>query len=118
MQVPFIVTLLLLVPQVLIAGERPRLAVLTDIGADPDDQQSLVRLMVYSNEFELEALIATGCEAPGDAKKARTQPQLILEMIAGYEQVLPSLRRHGTGWPHPGALRECVKSAHPQRGRE
>src|SRR5690242_13947012 len=99
MKFRFIISLLLLLPQVLAAGERPRLAVLTDIGADPDDQQSLIRLMVYSNEFQLEALIATGCEAPGDAKKARTQPQLILEIIAGYEQVLPNLRRHATGWP-------------------
>jgi hypothetical protein len=32
------------------AAERPRLAVLTDIGGDPDDQQSLVRLLVYANE--------------------------------------------------------------------
>ena len=41
------------------AAERPRLAVLTDIGGDPDDQQSLIRLMMYANEFEIEALIAT-----------------------------------------------------------
>jgi hypothetical protein len=35
------------------AAERPRLAVLTDIGGDPDDQQSLVRLMVYANESQI-----------------------------------------------------------------
>ena len=34
-----------------LSAERPRLAVLTDIGGDPDDQQSMVRLMMYSNEF-------------------------------------------------------------------
>ena len=38
--------------------DRPRLLVLTDIGGDPDDQQSLVRLMVYANEFEIEGLVA------------------------------------------------------------
>jgi hypothetical protein len=32
------------------AAERPRLAVLTDIGGDPDDTQSLIRLMAYANE--------------------------------------------------------------------
>ena len=31
----------------LVAAERPRLAVLTDIGGDPDDQQSLIRLMRF-----------------------------------------------------------------------
>ena len=36
------------------AAERPRLCVLTDIGGDPDDQQSMIRLMVYANEFEIE----------------------------------------------------------------
>jgi len=31
------------------ASDRPRLLVLTDIGGDPDDTQSLIRLMVYAN---------------------------------------------------------------------
>jgi hypothetical protein len=118
MKVPFIFACLLLLPQALVADERPRLAVLTDIGADPDDQQSLIRLMVYSSEFQLEALIATACEPPGDAKKARTQPHLILEIIAGYEKALPNLRRHATLWPEPDELRQRVKSGNPQRGRE
>ena len=34
-----------------LAAERPRLCVLTDIGGDPDDTQSMVRLMVYANEI-------------------------------------------------------------------
>lgn len=38
---------------------EPRVIVLTDIGGDPDDQQSMVRFLVYSNEFEVEGLIAT-----------------------------------------------------------
>ena len=45
--------------------ERPRLVVLTDISsltagvAEPDDGQSLIRLMLYANEFDIEGLIAT-----------------------------------------------------------
>jgi len=31
------------------AAERPRLLVLTDIGGDPDDQQSMIRLMPHPN---------------------------------------------------------------------
>jgi hypothetical protein len=38
---------------------KPRVFVLTDIGNEPDDQMSLVRLLVYSNEFDLEGLVAT-----------------------------------------------------------
>ena len=39
--------------------EKPRLIVLTDVSNEPDDEESLVRLLVYSNEFDLEGLIAT-----------------------------------------------------------
>ena len=38
---------------------RARLVVLTDIGNEPDDQMSFVRLLLYSNEIELEGLVAT-----------------------------------------------------------
>jgi len=38
---------------------KPRVIVLTDIGGDPDDQQSMVRFLVYANEFDVEGLIAT-----------------------------------------------------------
>ena len=73
-------------------AERPRLAILTDIGGDPDDQQSMVRLMLYANEFEIDALSASAPGTPGELKKAVTRPDLILEIIDGYEKVLPNLR--------------------------
>jgi Protein of unknown function (DUF1593) len=38
---------------------RPRVIVLSDIGNEPDDQMSLVRFLLYSNQFDVEALIAT-----------------------------------------------------------
>lgn len=100
------------------AAERPRLAVLTDIGGDPDDQQSLIRLMVYANEFEIEALIATASGTPGELKQVITRPDLIREIIGGYERVLPNLQKHASGWPQADALRPCVKSGNPQRGRK
>jgi hypothetical protein len=100
------------------AEERPRLVVLSDIGGDPDDQQSLIRLMVYANEFEIEGLIATASGTPGELKKAVTRPDLMLQIIAGYEEVLDNLQRHATGWPSAEQLRRAVKSGNPQRGRE
>src|SRR5438105_6154721 len=60
---------------------RPRLLVLTDIGGDPDDQQSMVRLMHYANEFEIEGLIASAAGTPGELKQRRTNPQLIREVV-------------------------------------
>jgi hypothetical protein len=100
------------------AAERPRLAVLTDIGGDPDDQQSLIRLLVYANEFEIEALIASASGTPGELKQAITRPDLIREIIRGYEQVLPNLQKHAAGWPEADALRQRVRSGNPQRGRK
>ena len=38
---------------------KERLLVLTDIGNEPDDAQSLVRLLTYANHFDIEGLVAT-----------------------------------------------------------
>ena len=38
---------------------RQRMMVLTDIEADPDDTQSLVRLLLYANSMDIEAIVAT-----------------------------------------------------------
>lgn len=40
-------------------GASPRILVLTDMGADPDDEQSFVRLLLYANQIEIEGIIAT-----------------------------------------------------------
>jgi len=99
------------------AAERPRLIVLTDIGGDPDDQQSLIRLMVYSNEFDIELLLASAAGTPGELKEAATRPELIHEIIDAYASVLPNLRTAASGWPEPQALHSRVVAGNPQRGR-
>ncbi len=87
----------LLIAAHLAAADRPRLLVLTDIGGDPDDQQAMIRLMVYANEFQIEGLIATASGTPGELKQAITQPQLIREIVNAYGQVRPNLARHADG---------------------
>lgn len=100
------------------AAERPRLAVLTDIGGDPDDQQSLIRLMVYANQFEIEALIASASGTRGELKRAVTRPDLIRQIVHAYGQVLSNLQRHATGWPTADQLLRSVKAGNPQRGEK
>ena len=39
-----------------LAGEKPRVVVMTDIGGDPDDTQSMVRFLLYACDFEVEGL--------------------------------------------------------------
>jgi hypothetical protein len=99
------------------AADRPRLAVLTDIGGDPDDQQSLVRLMLYTNEFEIEALIASASGTRGELKKSVVQPELIRQIVEAYGKVLPNLKRHADWWPAVEDLLKCVKSGNPHRER-
>lgn len=95
---------------------RARLIVLTDIGGDPDDQQSMVRLMTYANEFDIEGLIASASGTPGELKEHVVRPGLISDIVNGYAQVRPNLARHAEGFPAPEELQRVVKSGNRFRG--
>jgi hypothetical protein len=99
-----------------VAADRPRLVVLTDIGGDPDDQQSLIRLLLYSDEFEIEGLIATATAVPGQGKTTVVRPELIRETVAAYGQVRDNLLRHSSGYPSKHYLLERIKAGNPRRG--
>ena len=99
-------------------SDRPRLLVLTDIGGDPDDQQSLIRLLLYANEFELEGLIASASGTPGELKDKVTKPELIREIVEAYGKVRPNLIRHAPGYPIAEQLLAQVKVGNRNRGRE
>lgn len=53
-RIPILFSVFLLSFQV--GAQLPRLLVTTDMGDDADDQQSLARLMVYSNELDIKEL--------------------------------------------------------------
>ena len=115
---PLLLLFVLLVTAPLAAADRPRLAILTDIGGDPDDTQSLIRLLHYANEFEIEVLLTSAAGVPGELKESITRPDLVLKVIGAYEAVLPNFRKQAQGWPEAGQLRDCVVSGNPHRGRE
>jgi hypothetical protein len=52
------------------AGEKPRIVVMTDIGGDPDDMQSMVRFLLYSCDFDVEGL----CTGFGHGHYKKTRP--------------------------------------------
>ncbi len=87
----------------MIRVERPRLIVLTDIGGDPDDQQSMVRLLLYVNEYQIEGLIAT-------ATKERVSPGQIRERVEAYRKTRPNLVKHARGYPTADYLLEQIKA--------
>lgn len=82
---------------------KPRIIISTDIGGtDPDDNQSMTHLLLYSDMFDIEGLISS--PSYGDGNKEE-----ILRMIDLYEKDLPKLKRHKKGYPSPDYLRSVCK---------
>jgi Protein of unknown function (DUF1593) len=101
-------------------ASRPRVVALTDFppldtipgGAgygppnkrsDTDDLQSMVRFLLYTNDFEVEGLVASSGTFANIANK-----QNILDMLALYEQVYPNLTRHDKRYPTAARLRSVT----------
>ncbi|MBN1815878.1 MAG: DUF1593 domain-containing protein [Sedimentisphaerales bacterium] len=93
-------------------AQRPRVIVLTDIANEPDDEQSMVRFLVYSNEYEVEGLIATTSVWLQD----KVVPEKILERIEAYGKVRENLHKHAPGFPTGEQLTSAVKSGRPEFG--
>ncbi|TWT94824.1 hypothetical protein Pla108_36750 [Botrimarina colliarenosi] len=80
---------------------KPRVINTTDLGADPDDEQSLVRQLVCANEFDIEGLIvSTGCW-----KKRQSSTVMLDRIVDAYGEALPNLRVHAEGFPSVEHLR-------------
>ncbi len=99
-------------------AEKPRLLVLTDIGGDPDDQQSMIRLMLYSNEFDIEGLVASSAGIRGQLKTAVTRPDLIKQIVEAYGEVRGELAKHAEGYPETEKLLSVIKAGNTERGRD
>lgn len=81
---------------------QPRILISTDIGGtDPDDNQSMIHLLMYANEFQIEGLVSTSFQT-GTTDN-------IFEMIDLYEKDLPKLRAHAPDLPNPDGLRAVTK---------
>lgn len=93
-------------------GAKSRLLVLTDIEADPDDTQSLIRLLLYANEIDIEGLVAT----TSVHQKSRIAPESLRRVIAEYEKVRDNLARHEPGYPSAASLDALVGSGQPGYG--
>jgi hypothetical protein len=95
--VPFVTAFLLSMSSILSAqtSKKLRVVVLTDIEADPDDTQSMVRFLTYCNQWDVEGLIAT----TSIHQKTRVAPESILRVLDAYEKVQPNLLKHEPGYP-------------------
>jgi len=88
------------------ADENPKVIVLTDIGGDTDDEQSLVRLLLYSDYLNIKAICATSRLGHGQD----TKPELIYKQIQAYSSVYPNLLLHSSNFLSPDYLTSIVKN--------
>jgi hypothetical protein len=101
----FIAIFIVTMPVTAQQSQKPRVIVLTDIEADPDDAQSLVRFLLYSNQWDVEGLIAT----TSIHQKSRVAPESIEKILNAYQVVQPNLVKHEPGYPSYDQLKSTVK---------
>jgi len=93
---------------------KPRVFVLTDIENEPDDAQSLVRFMTYSNQWDVEGLVATtSCW-----QRNTTAEWRIHEIIDAYGKVQNNLTVHEKGYPTFEYMKSIIKIGSPKFGME
>ncbi len=94
------------------ASEKPRIVILSDISGhdEPDDYQSFIRFLLYSNEFDVEGIIGTGSVFGPD----RGDIEHFNTIIDAYGEIRNNLLLHKEGFPAVDELKSVVRSG--QRG--
>ena len=86
--------------------------VLTDIGAEVDDTESMVRLLLYSDVIDIQGLVAT----TSTWKRDSVSPDLIQNVIRVYSQVHSNLVKHDPAYPPAQDLQALVKQGRAEYG--
>lgn len=93
---------------------KPRILVFTDIENEPDDAMSMVRFLTYSNQFDVEGLVAT----TSVHQKNKTAAWRIREILEAYGKVRNNLLLHENGFPSVEYLLSVVKEGRAAYGME
>jgi hypothetical protein len=92
------------------ATGRLRLIVETDApGGDPDDEGSLVRFLVYANEWDIEGILATRSAA--QSRTGVDGKQAVLKFIDAYHAGYENFKQHKPNYPTPDRLRAITKAS-------
>lgn len=92
--------------------EKTRILILTDIENEPDDAQSLVRFLTYSNMFNVEGIVATtSCW-----QKNKIADWRIHEIVDAYGKVRDNLEKHEPGYPEYSYLKKRIKKGYTDFG--
>ena len=92
--------------------QKSRVIILTDVENEPDDTESLVRLLLYSNVLDLKGIIAT----TSVHMKKEVHPELVQKIIQAYGKVQDNLLKHEPGFPEADLLIQIVKQGLPVYG--
>jgi hypothetical protein len=97
--------------------QRLRVMIETDAGGDPDDEQSLVRFLLYVNEWDVEGIIANRPTARDgeNLNSERTGLAIVQRMLKAYEACYPKLVLHDRRYPVPARLLERTVPGYDSR---
>jgi len=108
----FVSSILSLQAQFAQGDQNNRAIILTDVENEPDDSESLVRLMLYSNVIDIKGIIAT----TSTHMRNVVHPETIKEVILAYGKVRANLLKHEAGFPDADSLLMIVKQGLPVYG--
>jgi len=91
---------------------KNRVIILTDVENEPDDSESLVRLLLYSNVIDIKGIIAT----TSVHMKKEVHPETIREAIQAFGKVQANLLKHEAGFPDANSLLQLVTQGLPEYG--
>ncbi|WP_347841294.1 nucleoside hydrolase-like domain-containing protein [uncultured Draconibacterium sp.] len=104
------------------SSEKTRLLILADMGNEPDEEQQMMHMLMYCNEFDLEGLVAVSGKYLQPASKNPYRqvlhPELFHHLILGYSKVYKNLQKHADGYPEPEFLTNLVRTGQPGYGIE
>ena len=96
----------------LATAQKLRVVVLTDIENEPDDAMSMVRLLTYANQWDVEGLVATTSVHQRD----KTAAWRIREIVEAYGKVRDNLETHEPGYPTADYLLSVIREGRPAYG--
>jgi hypothetical protein len=89
-----------------LSKRKYRIIIETDAGGDPDDEQSMVRFLLYASEFDIEGIIANRpvARTPENKNPVRDGLGIVQAMVNAYGECYPNLVKHDENYPHPAVL--------------
>ncbi len=100
-----------------VCKDKPRVFIVSDISNEPDDAESLVRYLLYSNEFETRGLVA--CTSTW--MKRVVHPEDMEKIVNAYAQVVDNLNAHvhpNNQYPSAESIFELIKTGPALYGKE